>query len=255
MTSRTAAFAAALLLVAIPAARPAAAASTTDIIVGVNHNMHAMLVVPDGPGPYPAVLVLHTSNGFSPGDVRFAEALAEQGYVSLIPKFMEAYRITPQGRAATFTTYGDQIYADFIGAVAMLRQSDNVKGRKVGAVGFSNGGYFAAWLAMTAKVDAAVSYYGAYSAAGADRGLSRFQSVARAGGSPLLMFHGGNDSTVPIATAEHLSAILAAARTPFEFQRYGSAGHAFERSGDDPAAAQDAWQRTLAFFRMHLQQP
>jgi len=251
MTLKTAAFAAALLFVEAMA-KPAVAETATDIIIGVNHNMHAMVIAPDGPGPYPAVLVLHTSSGFAPGDVRFAQALVAQGYVCLVPKFMEAYHITPQGRAATFTTYGDQIYADFVSAIAMLKQDDKVKGSKVGAVGFSNGGYFATWLAITNKVDAGVSYYGAYSAAGADRGLTRFQSVARPGGSPLLMFHGGNDSTVPISAAEHLSAILAAAHTPFEFQRYGSAGHSFERSGDDPADAQDAWQRTLAFFGGHL---
>ena len=252
MTFRLAAVVAALLLVRAAAA---GAATTSDVTIGVAHNMHAFLVAPDGPGPYPAVLVLHTSGGLKPADLDFAKRLADQGYVCLVPSFMDAYRITPQGRAATFTTYGDRIYADFVGAIAMLRQNDKVKGGKVGAVGFSNGGYFATWLALTDKVDAAVSYYGAYSAAGADRGLARFRAVAHAGGAPLLMFHGGNDSTVPIATAEHLSAILAAAHTPFEFQKYGAAGHGFERNGTASDAAADAWRRTLAFFAMHLKQP
>jgi len=252
MMLKTAALAAALLAPALLGPRPAAAETASDVVIGVNHNMHAMLIAPDGPGPFPAVLVLHTSGGFQPGDVRYAQALVAQGYVCLIPKFMEAYRITSQGRALTFTTYGDQVYTDFVSAIDMLRRHDKVQGGKVGAVGFSNGGYFSVWLAMTAKVDAAVSYYGAYSAAGADRGLSRFQSVARPGGAPLLIFHGGNDSTVPIQTAEHLSAILAGVHAPFEFQRYGSAGHSFERNGDDPAAAAEAWQRTLAFFGRYL---
>jgi carboxymethylenebutenolidase len=243
---------AAALAVAVAAS---ARAETTQITIGVEHNMSAFLVTPDGPGPYPAILVLHTSSGLAPADLEFANRLAQQGYVSLVPSFMAAYGITPQGRAATFTTYGDRIYADFMSALDMLRASDKVKGSKVGAVGFSNGGYFAAWLAVTAKVDAAVSYYGAYSAAGADRGLARFQSVARPGGSPLLIFHGGNDSTVPITAAEHLTAILSAAHTPFEYQRYTSAGHSFDRSGQNSDAAADAWARTLAFFASHLKQP
>lgn len=246
--------AAAAVLLAGP--RPAAASSAVNLLIGAHQNMQATLIAPDGPGPYPGVLVLHTSGGLKPADIAFANRLAAEGYVCLVPSFMSAYRITPKGRAATFTTYGDQIYADFVGAVAMLRQNGKVKGSKVGAVGFSNGGYFATWLALTNKVDAAVSYYGAYTAAGADRGLSRFQSMARAGGSPLLMFHGANDATVAMAAAEHLAAILAAAHTPFEFQRYNFAGHQFERVGNESSdAATDAWRRTLAFFAMHLKQP
>ena len=42
--------------------------------------------------------------------------------------------------------------------------------KKVFAVGFSNGGYWAAALAARGDIDAAVSYYGAYSEGGKFRG-------------------------------------------------------------------------------------
>ena len=38
-----------------------ALADSKKIQVGTNKNMAAVLMTPDGPGPYPAILVLHTS--------------------------------------------------------------------------------------------------------------------------------------------------------------------------------------------------
>ena len=79
----------------------------------------------------------------------------------------------------------------------MLRANPKVAGGKVAAIGFSNGGYFAMWLAGAGKVDAGVSYYGALSGAGSDKTLSRFKSTFSANSSPVLILHGTSDRTVP----------------------------------------------------------
>ena len=39
------------------------------ISVGANKNMKATLFTPDGAGPFPGVLVLHTSGGLQDGDL------------------------------------------------------------------------------------------------------------------------------------------------------------------------------------------
>ena len=72
----------------------AALAGSSDIMVGVKHEMKAQLFVPEGPGPFPGVLVLHTSGGLQPADTAFAERLAKDGYVALVPAFLDAYGIT-----------------------------------------------------------------------------------------------------------------------------------------------------------------
>ena len=231
---------------------PAAALTSTDVRVGVKQNMHALLMAPDDAGPHPGVLVLHTSGGLQPADIEFAKRLAGNGYVCLVPSFMAAYGITGRTRALTFTSDAEPIYADFVAALDMLEHTPQVGGGKLGAVGFSNGAYFALWLAATNKVQAGVSYYGALSGAGTDKELNRFRAVFNKNSSPVLVMHGSNDETVPVQVANHMSAVLAAAGSPHEVKIYDGAGHSFERLPGSEGAAADAWKRTLAFFAEYL---
>lgn len=245
---------AAQFVLAILLAMPALA-DQTSVTVGVKQNMSAYLFTPDGNGPYPGILLLHTSGGLGGADIAYAQQLTGQGYVVLVPAFMAAYSITGRTRQQTFTTFADPIYADFVAALDTLAHNPKVAGRKLGAIGFSNGGYFAMWLAATDKVQAGVAYYGALTGAATDRGLSRFRSVFTKGSAPVLILHGMADETVPVAAAENLGDIVKAAGSPYEIHLYDGAGHEFERTGgaQNAAAAADAWPRTLAFFAKYLQ--
>ncbi len=198
--------------------------------------MRATLVTPDGPGPYPGVLVLHTSGGLEDADIAFANALAREGYVCIVPAFMSAYGLTAASRQDTFTRDANPIYADFVSALDALKNNPKVQGSKLAAVGFSNGGYFAVWLALANNVQAAVGYYGAYSGAGTDKDLSRFAKIASASSAPILILHGANDTTVPVQAARRLARILESAQAPYEIQVYPDTGHLFDRGGFSPAA-------------------
>lgn len=232
-----------------------ALADQASVTVGVKQNMSAYLYAPDGNGPYPGILLLHTSGGLSGADMAFAQHLTGQGYVVLVPTFMAAYGITGRTRQQTFTTFAEPIYADFVSALDMLAHNPKVGGRKLGAIGFSNGGYFAMWLAATNKVQAGVAYYGAFTGAATDRGLSRFRTVFTKESAPVLILHGTADETVKVMFAENLGDIVKSAGSPYEIQLYDGAGHEFERTGggQNAAAAADAWPRTLAFFAKYLQ--
>jgi carboxymethylenebutenolidase len=225
------------------------AADAVKIQTGVNQKMEATLYMPAGAGPFPAVLVLHTSSGLRPPEHGFARRLADEGYVCLVPDFFTPYGLSDINRQQTFTTYAKAIYADFIAATDMLKKMKEVQADRIGAVGFSNGGYWALLLAARRDVQAGVSYYGAVNGAGTDYSLSAFRNSFASSSSPVLVLHGARDDTVFPRYAEDLKSILVEARTPFEFQMYDSAGHGFERGknrGTD--AANDAWQRTLRFF-------
>lgn len=230
----------------------AAVAGEMNVTVGVNHNMRAILLTPDGKGPYPGILLLHTSSGLKPADIAYGRRLVQQGYVVLVPAFMDAYGITMATRRATFTSDAQPIYADLLAALGTLGHLPQVVGGKLGAIGFSNGGYFAMWLAATNKVQAGVSYYGALSGAGTDRELSRFRAVFTKTSAPVLILHGESDDTVPVAAADHLQAIVYAAGSPYEIHLYNGAGHSFDRLPGAESAAADAWQRTTAFFAKYL---
>ena len=111
--------AAALFLIALPIA-PFARAGEASLTVGVKQNMTAALYTPEGPGPYPGILLLHTSGGLRDADTAYAKQLAGQNYVVLVPAFMAAYGITGRTRQLTFTSSAEPIYADFVAALDLL---------------------------------------------------------------------------------------------------------------------------------------
>jgi carboxymethylenebutenolidase len=223
---------------------------------GVHRKMTAVLMTPDGPGPFPGILLLHTAGGLESADLDYAQRLTREGYVVLAPYFLRAYpafTLLKIGRREIFTTNGQSIYDDFVDGLSLLRAHPRVRGRKVGAIGFSAGGYFAVWLAATNQVQAAVSYYGALTAAGGDDNLVRFRKLFNRTSAPVLILHGTADLTVPFSSAVRLDAILTAAQTPHEFYRY-PVGHRFDRDlGDDNPVPEEAWRRTRAFFRQTLE--
>lgn len=231
-----------------------AAAETTSIKLGVSKGMNAELLLPDGPGPYPAILLLHTSGGLQAADLDYAKRLVEAGYVVAVPAFLDAYGIKAKTRQAAFTAYGQQIYDDLVAGLEQLRGNPKVNPKKLGALGFSNGGYFALWLAATGQVQVGISYYGALTGAGSDRTLERFQQAFSAGSSPVLILHGTDDSTVPVRKAVELEAILSAAKAPHDFHQYADAEHRFDRdrrAGNDAAAA-DAWSKSQEYLTRYL---
>jgi carboxymethylenebutenolidase len=233
-----------------------ARAETSAVEFGVHRRMSAELMMPDGPGPFPAILLLHTAAGMEAYDLDYARRLKGEGYVVLAPYFLRAYpafTLLKAGRRQIFTTHGPSIYDDLVAGLALLRAERKVSGKRVGAVGFSAGGFFAVWLAATGQVQAGVSYYGALTAAGGDDQLERYRRLFNHASSPVLILHGTEDGTVPFAAAVMLDSILTAAQTPHEFYRY-PVGHRFDRYGVPASerAAADAWQQTRAFLARTL---
>jgi len=248
MTGWRSAIAALAVLFAAPAW-----AGQSWIQVGVRGNIKASLIVPDGPGPYPGILVLSTSRGVGSFDTDFATRLAQQGYVCLVPFYLEAYGVMTKERVAGFTRYADTIYADLASATDRLAQLPQVRGGKIGAVGFSNGGFFTTWLAATHKVAAGVSYYGAITGAGTDDDFTRFGGYFNSASAPLLLMVGDEDHYR--GPTHHLDRILRAASSPHQAIFYPGAHHEFDRVtlGDgDRQAATDAWQRTTDFLARYL---
>lgn len=221
--------------------------------VGAHQTMDANLLTPDGPGPYPGVLILESSRGVNAADIAFAHALVQQGYACLIPHYLEAYSDTSGDRYTSFTKDADAIYADLISAAASLAHTDAVRGHKVGAVGFSNGGFFVTWLAATHQVAAAVSYYAAITGAGTDHDLTRFKPLFSPSSAPLLLLVGTKDTYS--RPTHRLVGMMREAGSPVRVRFFEDAHHEFDRPGLDDAdrtAAAEAWTSTQRFLAYNL---
>lgn len=222
--------------------------------LGVKKNMQADFILPDGEGPFPGVLVLHTSGGVQQGDIQFARELAKQGYACLVPYYFDAHGITAKTRPLATTKYAEEIFSDLVDALRYLKKNQKVNKDKLSAVGFSMGGYWALILAAKGSVLAGVSYYGALSGGGKGLDLKyRFEDIFTKDSSPVLILHGDNDTVVPVILANQLSAILNATKTLYEMKIYSGVGHRYDRQGSlDENAANDSWDSTLVFLKKHL---
>lgn len=222
---------------------------------GVGNKVDCLVFQPQGSPNGNAVLVLHTSSGLRDADRRYAEQLTGRGFVAVVPAFMKRYDITEGSRRATWQTYSRQIYADFLAVIEQSAAELGVPKDHFYAVGFSNGGYWAAMLAARGDVRAGVAYYGAFSEAGNDPSLSSFRSAFNPKSHPVLILHGYNDQTVAVRFAEDMPSLIQRAGSKVEAHFFRDVGHSFERlRQDDPSyrdAAAKAFDLTMKFLAEH----
>ncbi len=228
--------------------------TSQSVTVGVRKNMEAMLYIPNGAGPFPMVLQMHTSGGWSEFDRGYCGNLAREGYICISPAFLKAYGITnAEFRRKSFTTDARPITEDFVAIIEGLNALPQAKKGAVGAIGFSNGGFFAAILAARGRVKAGVGYYGAYDGARTHPDLDIFRKMWTAQSAPMLVLAGENDVVIGVETPRMLEGIMKAVGAPYEIKFYPHTGHDFDRTGSTGAnnaqSAADAWRRTLAFLR------
>ena len=217
----------------------------------------AMLALPDGPGPHPAVIVLHGCGGIRPPLMAWADRLNSWGYAALLvdsfaPRGVSTVcadqSVTPADRAG-----------DVLAAAQFLAGLPTIDGARIGVLGFSHGGSTAAVVTETRFSDlqpglikAAVDYYGGCG------------SAERHGTVPLLALKGDADDWPPLAPCLAFRDRLRPDQ-PFELVSYRGVFHAFDVPGTytlnlghrlayDEAAASDSFVRTRAFLDRWLRQ-
>lgn len=221
-------------------------------MMGVSGNVETTIYVTATASPTKAALVLHTSSGLREADHRYAKTLASEGYVVAVPAFMKAYDISVASRRQTWTTYGKIIYADFLSIIGVLGQEFKITKDGFYALGFSNGGHWAALLAARGDVKAGVSYYGAFSEAGVDTNLNTFREAVNIKSHPVLILHGSNDSVVSSQYAVALEGLYRKEGAPVVAHYFDGAGHSFERQlgiSANQVAANESWKLALKFLQ------
>ena len=213
-------------------------------------NVSGYFYRPEGAGPFPAVLVLHDSNGLGEKPRAYAAWLASQGYVALAPDYLTPIGVPKEKWSLSDWTKNLLRISKYLGdGVEAIKTLPYVIPNQIAVVGFSLGGYFAFILAGRDDVKGIVSYYGAYVNVG------EFSGIVAQIRAPVLMLHGDVDQIVPIASANAVQNLLASSNKQFEYITYPGAGHGLDIQGGpnyNAAAAADAQQKTLAFLRAKL---
>jgi carboxymethylenebutenolidase len=208
------------------------------------------LAVPDKPGQYPALVVIHEWWGLNDWVKEQTEKLADQGYVALA---VDLYR----GKTATDASEAhelmrglpqDRAIRDMLAAYAYLATRKDVKSDKIGSIGWCMGGGLSLQLAIhQPRLAACVVNYGSLPTDPND-----IQQI----GAPVLGNFGADDRGITPADVAAFDKTMKGMNRRIDVKIYPGAGHAFENpnntNGYRPEAAADAWARTIAFLHKAL---
>lgn len=199
-------------------------------------------------GRLPTVLVLHENRGLNPHIEDVTRRLAVAGYLALAPDALTPLGGYPgdEDKARTLFAQLDQAKTrqDFLAAAALLKARPDSAGQ-LGVVGFCYGGGMAHFLAtQLPDLAAAVPFYGNH---------PPVEDAVKVK-APLLIHFAAVDERINAAWPAY-EAALKAAGVRYAAHQYPGTQHGFHNDTTprfDAAAAQLAWDRTLAFFAQHL---
>jgi carboxymethylenebutenolidase len=213
-----------------------------------DERLEAYLARPDGDGPFPGVVVIHEAFGLNENIKDISDRFAGEGYVALaVDLFSGRNRAICMARLIGGALRGspDRFgVRDLKRSLGVLAEQPYVDERRLGAIGFCMGGGFAiAWACADDRLKAIAPYYGAN-----PRPLS---AVARS--CPVVGSYPEKDFTA--RSARKLEAELERHNIAHDIKIYAGARHSFFNDRGrtyDPAASEDSWRRTLAFFEEYL---
>src|SRR5215216_5365129 len=128
--------------------------------------MESLLIMPEGAGPFPGLLVIHEAFGLNDNIRGIARQFAEQGYGALaVDLFSNRNRVVCMLQAfhgMIFRPLNNSTLSDLQSTIAFLQKQTRVDANRIGVVGFCMGGGYALQLAVTEKgTKVASAFYGA----------------------------------------------------------------------------------------------
>ena len=216
---------------------------------GNSGQMRGYLVQPTGPGPFPAVLVIHENRGLNPYIEDVARRAAVEGFLALAPDGLFPVGGYPgnddDGRALQANLDQAKLRTDMLNSAKYLKTHKLSTG-KLGVTGFCWGGGTVNFLAVTmgADLQAGVPYYGA---AAETAGVPKIKA-------PLLIHYAENDQRINEMWPAY-EAALKAAGVPYQAHIYPGTQHGFHNNSTpryQEASAKLAWERTVGFFKTNL---
>lgn len=196
------------------------------------------------------IIVIHEWWGLNDNIRTMTDKLAGQGYVALaVDLYGGKSAETPQEAQSLMQTAmqnPDAADSNLQQAYDYLADEQGVS--KVGTIGWCFGGGWSlnAAILLGDKIDATVVYYG--------RPVTDPDELRKIQ-APILGLYGAEDTGIPEEQVREMEKQLKSLGKNVEIHVYPGASHAFANpSGTryQPEAAEDAWQKTLAFFKQYL---
>lgn len=215
-----------------------------------DETVRGILYTPEGKGPFPAIIAVHEWWGLVDWVKDQSAKLSDQGYVVLA---IDLYR----GKSASDPEEAhelmrgvpeDRASRDLSAAFQYLASQSNVKKDRIGAIGWCMGGGYALDIALLEPTLAAdVINYGH---------LATDPNEIKKINAPILGLFGAQDRGITPDDVKKFGEEMDKQGKKIDVTIYPDAGHGFEnpinKGGYRPKDAQDAWNKTVAFFESTL---
>ena len=204
----------------------------------------AYLSLPEGKGPFPAIIVIHEWWGLNENIEHWADRLAKTGWAALaVDLYGGTVAKTPdEAMAAMKTVDPAKASATIDAAIDFVSKDPRIAAPKRAVIGWCFGG---GWSLQTAldhpELDGAIIYYGQLETDPAKLAAIKAQ---------LLGVFGNEDKGIPPAKVNEFEAALKKAGVRETIYRY-DAEHAFANPSNpkyDEKASADAWSHVVAFL-------
>jgi carboxymethylenebutenolidase len=234
----------------------AVAAASKDVTYkSGDDTVHGILYTPEGKVPFPGIVVIHEYWGLNDWVKEQALKLADQGYVTLAIDLYRGKVATTPNEAHEFMggVPPDRAKRDLEAAFNFLASQPSVKKDRIGAIGWCMGGGYALGLALEEpRLAADVINYGVFDYAS----LAKDQATLKKINAPILGLFGAQDRGITPDDVKKFGEQMDKLGKKIDVTIYPDAGHAFEnpnnKDGYRPKDAQDAWEKTVAFFASTL---
>ena len=223
------------------------------IKVNATDSAMAWVVYPERKDKAPVVIAIHENTGINTWTRSVADQLAAEGFIGIAPDLTTMKRTgdltkdpTQAEGSAAIRLITPEIGNEIVDAVAKYGMALPAALPKYGIVGFCWGGGRSFMHAVHAPgLGASVVYYGSPPTA------EQMAAIK----APVLGLYGGNDARIT-STVPGTDSTMKQLGKSYEFSVFEGAGHGFLRGQDQSAAnlaaAQQAWPKTVAFFRARL---
>ncbi|MBI5331164.1 MAG: dienelactone hydrolase family protein [Betaproteobacteria bacterium] len=188
----------------------------------------ATLVTPEGPGPFPAVVLLHGCSGVRPNAYQWADLLKAHGYASLI---LDSFGPRRVGEICTkFSRVSvSQRVLDAYSALRFLGARRDIDPTRIALMGFSHGGGAALdavesdWVRRMS--DTGLRFQASIALYPSCQGRDASQPNYRA---PVMILIGDRDDWTPASSCERLARGLDDDSARLELRVYPGAMHSFD---------------------------
>ena len=214
------------------------------------HSAPGYLAQPDDDQLHPGIVVIQEWWGLVPHIKDVAERLAREGFVALAPDLYHGQAADEPDEARKLAMALDAQHAvqEIAAAARYLKKSEAVAPKKIGTIGWCMGGGLSLSTAAyhSDLIGAAIAFYGRPLTAGDTAKLK----------VPVLGLYAEHDHGIPVEAVQAFEEELKKHGVPHEVQLYPETQHAFFNDTRPQiyhaAAAQAAWQKSLAWFRKYL---